>query len=329
MVGTGTAHLRRDEDAVLRVLDLTVEYAHPSGRPVQAVSGVNFDILRGETLGMVGESGCGKSSVAKAAMQLPPPTAGQVWLGDEELTSMSGKELRRARSHLQMIYQDPISSLNPRRTVFKAVSQGLEIQGRKSEASERVPAMLTAVGLDSEAVGSRRPHELSGGQCQRVSLARALIMDPYVVICDEPVSALDVSIQGQILNLLRDLKETYGISLLFITHDLAVVKNTSDRIAVMYLGRLCEIGPTDEITERPLHPYTAALLAAVADPDSPKQADMSEAPLGGEVPSPLDPPSGCRFRTRCPAASDICRREEPMIEEVGPGHFVACHFPLI
>ena len=329
MAGSGTAHLR-GEGTLLRAEHLVVEF--PIGRTglkVNAVSDVSLDILPGETLGLVGESGCGKSTTGKAIMQLPPPTSGSVVFEDHDLSKLHGEELRRTRTRIQMIFQDPISSLNPRRKVEDIVAEGMRIwkigDGKSQQA--KVDEVLDACGLDPAVARGRRPHQFSGGQCQRISIARALVTEPKLIICDEPVSALDVSVQAQILNLLEDMKARYGLTLVFIAHDLAVVKNVSDRVVVMYLGKVCEVGPPDQIYERPAHPYTAALLGAipVADP-SIKPADRPA--LGGEIPSPVAPPSGCRFRTRCPRAQDVCAQQEPVIEEIAPGQYVACHFPL-
>jgi len=326
MAGTGKGHLRPDE-AVLTVEDLVVEYETAAGT-VHAVSGISFDLRAGETLGLVGESGCGKSSAGKALMQLPPPTSGTVTLGLVELTELDEEKLRLARSKMQMIFQDPISSLNPRRRINQVVAEPIHVwEGkRRPDEAERVREALSAVGLDPDVVWDRRPHELSGGQCQRVCIARTIVMEPQVVICDEPVSALDVSVQAQILNLLEDAKERYGLSLVFIAHDLAVVKNISDRVMVMYLGKACEVAPSDALYERPAHPYTRVLLASIPepDPDAPEPA----VEVSGELPSPLNPPSGCRFRTRCPRADARCAAEEPVLAEVGPGHWVACHHPF-
>jgi peptide/nickel transport system ATP-binding protein len=254
-----------------------------------------------------------------------------------DLTALHGREVRALRPKMQMIFQDPISSLNPRRRVGKIVAEGLDIWniGDAASRATKVDEMLATVGLDPEAARDRRPHEFSGGQCQRISIARAVITEPKLIICDEPVSALDVSVQAQILNLLADMKERYGLTLLFIAHDLAVVKNVSDRVAVMYLGKLCEVGPPDVLFERPAHPYTAALLSAIPVPD-PSTSTHDTVVLGGEIPSPTNPPSGCRFRTRCPKAQAICAEEEPVISPAGTfgqeaasaGQFVACHFPL-
>jgi peptide/nickel transport system ATP-binding protein len=331
MAGSGTAHLR-DEDALLRVEHLVVEFPAGAGRRVHAVSDVSLDVLQGETLGLVGESGCGTSTTGRAIMQLPRPTAGVVRFESRDLTRLGGDELRRTRTRLQMIFQDPISSLNPRRCVGDIVGEPLAIWGLGTPAdrARRVAEVLDAVGLDAETAAGRRPHEFSGGQCQRISIARALMLEPRLVICDEPVSALDVSVQAQILNLLEDMKARYGLTLVFIAHDLAVVRNVSDRVAVMYLGKLCEIAPADELYRAPAHPYTSTLLASVPVPDPlvRPDPDPDADELDAELPSPLAPPSGCRFRTRCPRAEAICAEREPEIRQVAPGHFAACHFAL-
>ena len=327
MAGSGTAHLRDTDDIVLRVEGLVVEFPLERGQKVHAVSGISFDIAKGETLGLVGESGCGKSTTGRAIMQAPRPTSGEVLFDGKDLSSLSADELRRSRTKLQMIYQDPISSLNPRRRVKDIVAEGLSIWEGKGADDPRVDDMLSEVGLDPERAGGRRPHEMSGGQCQRVSIARSLIMRPEVLICDEPVSALDVSVQAQILNLLEDLKAEYNLTMVFIAHDLAVVKNISDRVAVMYLGKICEVAPSDTLYAHPAHPYTAALLASIPEPDP--EAKHSDAGLTGELPSPVNPPSGCRFRTRCPRAAERCEVEEPQMREVSQGQYVACHFPLV
>ena len=328
MAGTGTAHLRPEDDVLLRVDDLVVEF-HADGGKVKAVSGISLDLLPGETLGLVGESGCGKSTTGRAVMQLPRPTSGTVRFDGIELTALKGNALRETRPQLQMIFQDPISSLNPRRKVGDIVAEGLEIWniGDGTSRTAKVDEMLGAVGLDPETARGRRPHEFSGGQCQRISIARAVITDPKLIICDEPVSALDVSVQAQILNLLEEMKQRYNLTMLFIAHDLAVVKNVSDRVAVMYLGKLCEVGAPDVLYAQPAHPYTAALLAAIPVPDPGAPPDDTKV-LSGEIPSNLNPPSGCRFRTRCPRAQDQCAAEEPQIRNVGPDQYVACHFPL-
>ncbi len=328
MAGTGTAHLRPEGEALLRVEDLVVEFSSEGGK-VHAVSGISLDVVEGETLGLVGESGCGKSTTGRAIMQIIKPSGGSVRFEEQELTKLRGSALRRIRPRLQMIFQDPISSLNPRRKVGAIVSEGLDIWGTGDAASRRakVDEVLDAVGLDPETTRDRRPHEFSGGQCQRISIARALVTEPKVIICDEPVSALDVSVQAQILNLLEDMKARYGLTLVFIAHDLAVVKNVSDRVAVMYLGKLCEIGSPDLLYAQPAHPYTAALLSAIPEPD-PERHDDTPPPVQGEIPSNTNPPSGCRFRTRCPRAEARCEAEEPVVRQVALGQFVACHFPL-
>jgi peptide/nickel transport system ATP-binding protein len=328
VAGTGHAHLR--PDALLRVEDLVVEF--PAGRrhTVKAVSGISLDVREGETLGLVGESGCGKSTTGRAIMQLPRPTGGKVLFDGTDLTGLKGEQLRRTRTQLQMIFQDPISSLNPRRRVRDIIAEPLKIWGRTDEAerARRVTEVLEAVGIDPDVSGDKRPHQFSGGQCQRISIARSLVLDPKLIICDEPVSALDVSVQAQILNLLEDMKARYGLTLVFIAHDLAVVKNISDRVAVMYLGKICEVGSPDDLYAEPTHPYTAALLASIPVPD-PGVPPTSTGLLTGDLPSPIAPPSGCRFRTRCPRAQDRCAQEEPVLRPVRDGHFVACHFPLV
>ena len=329
MAGSGTAHMREGEPRVLTVDDLVMEFPAGRGQKVHAVSGVSFDLTDGETLGLVGESGCGKSSAGRALMQLPPPTSGSVRLDEVEVTKLKPEALRRTRTRMQMILQDPISSLNPRRKVKDLVAEGPSIWGNRDRAATRkkVEETLQAVGLDPATVWDRRPQEMSGGQCQRVCIARALMLDPQVLICDEPVSSLDVSVQAQILNLLEEAKARYGLSLLFIAHDLAVVKNISDRVMVMYLGKVCEVAPAEALHHRAVHPYTRLLLDSIPDPDPYRAADQPEGQReqAGELPSPLAPPSGCRFRTRCPLATERCTNEEPQLREVGPGHYVACH----
>jgi peptide/nickel transport system ATP-binding protein len=312
---------------LLSVENLTVEYA-VGGKSLFAVSDVSLHVERGETLGLVGESGCGKSTLGRAVLQLRRPTSGKVRFDGTELTELDGEAMRLMRRRLQLIFQDPIASLNPRRTVGDIVAEPLIIIGvtDKAERERRVREVLTAVGLDADLVSGRLPHEFSGGQCQRISIARALILEPEFVICDEPVSALDVSIRAQILNLLEDMKRRYGLTLLFIAHDLAVVKAVSDRIAVMYLGKLCEVGPTERLFERPAHPYTALLLEAIPVPDPTVKPAANIAV--GEPPSPLAPPSGCRFRTRCPRADKTCAEIVPELREIGAGQFAACHHPL-
>ncbi|HEX9530851.1 MAG TPA: oligopeptide/dipeptide ABC transporter ATP-binding protein [Acidimicrobiales bacterium] len=329
MAGTGSAHLR-PQQALLSVEHLVVEFPAGRRRRVHAVSDVSFDVLAGETMGLVGESGCGKSTTGRAVVQLPRPTGGSVLFDGQDMTRLKGEELRRTRIKMQMIFQDPISSLNPRRRLKDIVAEPLRIWKVGDELSReaKVREVLDTVGLDFDTQAHRRPHEFSGGQCQRISIARALVLDPKVIICDEPVSALDVSVQAQILNLLEDMKARYGLTLIFIAHDLAVVKNISDRVAVMYLGKLCEVAAPDELYRRPSHPYTAALLASIPVPNPEVRPGMTGASLAGELPSPINPPSGCRFRTRCPRAQVRCAEEEPVMREIGESHYLACHFPL-
>ena len=330
-VAENGAHLRDHGDTILRVENLVVEFpVGHTGLRVHAVTGVSIDLREGETLGLVGESGCGKSTTGRAIMQFPKPTGGSVVFDGTDLTTLNGEQLRRTRTQMQMIFQDPISSLNPRRTIGDIVSEPLNIwkRGTPAEREARVDEVLDAVGLDPAVAKPKRPHEFSGGQCQRIAIARALVLEPKVVICDEPVSALDVSVQAQILNLLEDMKQRYQLTLVFIAHDLAVVKNVSDRVAVMYLGKMCEVAPPDRLYEAPAHPYTSALLNSIPVPDPTRLPDPAGR-LQGEIPSPVTPPSGCRFRTRCPLAQERCAQEEPQMRRVEGDHYVACHFPLV
>jgi len=312
---------------LLSVDNLVVEYAVGT-KTVHAVSGVSFEIARGETLGLVGESGCGKSTLGRAVLQLRRAVSGRVLFDGEDLTAMQGEALRKIRRRVQLIFQDPIASLNPRRRIGDIVAEPLIIAGVNDakQREERVANVLNAVGLDPALVTGRLPHEFSGGQCQRICIARALVLDPDFIICDEPVSALDVSIRAQILNLLEEMKARFGLTLLFIAHDLAVVKAVSDRVAVMYLGRLCEVGPSEQLFARPAHPYTALLIEAIPVPD-PEVRPAESVPVG-EPPSPIAPPSGCRFRTRCPRADQKCRDEVPELQAVRSGQYAACHHPL-
>lgn len=327
MAGTGKAHMRAEGTAILRVDDLVVEYKSQGGEKVQAVSGVSLDIIPGETLSVVGESGCGKSTLAKGILQLIETASGSVLLNGSDITKLKGEELRKVRPQAQMIFQDSISSLDPHMKVSALVEQPLKVWGRgtPAERKDKVNDLLRSVGLDPEVVGDRKPTEFSGGQCQRISIARALAIEPKLLVCDEPVSSLDVSIQAQILNILQEMKERYGLSLLFISHDLSVVRAISDRIVVMYLGKVCEVSTPDELSEKPRHHYTHALVSSVPIPDP--TIKNRRAILQGEPPSPTNPPSGCRFRTRCPAATDLCAAEEPQLREVAQGQFVACHHP--
>ena len=329
MAGSGTAHMRNTVDAVLTVRDLTVEFRVGKDKTVKAVSGLSLDVVKGETLAIVGESGCGKTTLARAILQLPPPNSGEVIFDGTDMTLLPKENLRSARTSMQMIFQDPISSLNPRMTVHQLLDEPLEIwdRGTRAERDERINKLLSSVGLEPDLVLNRRSYEFSGGQCQRISIARALALDPRMLICDEPVSALDVSIQAQILNLLLSMKETFGLTMLFISHDLAVVKAISTRVMVMYLGKICEVAPPDVLYSKPAHHYTRALLNSVPIPDPTKQIRTEL--LQGEPPSPMNPPSGCRFRTRCVGASALCAEQEPQLREVSPGQFVACHHPIV
>jgi len=337
MAGSGTAHLREPADALARVENLVVEF--PAGRrKVHAVSDVSFDVLPGETLGIVGESGCGKSTTGRALVQLPRPTSGKVVFEGQELTLLSRTEMREVRTKIQIIFQDPISSLHPRRTIAQLMVEPLEIWklGTPAERLEKAKAMLREVNLDFDAVSWRKPYEFSLGQCQRISIARALMLNPRLVICDEPVSALDVSVQAQILNLLESMKSRYGLTLIFISHDLAVVKHVSDRVAVMFLGKLCEVADSTSLYAGPSHPYTRALLAASAASSRSESRTAARAPAAAttdmetasEIPSSITPPSGCRYRTRCPRVQGVCAQTEPLIREIRPNHYVACHFPI-
>ena len=329
MAGSGTAHLQR-EGALLSAQNLVRTYKAKGGRRVQALSDVSLDIVAGETLGVVGESGSGKSTLARAIMALPAPDSGAVAFDGADMLAARGGALRSLRHRMQMVFQDPLSSLNPAHRILDIVEMPLLVAGRGTAAERRqiVLETLGRVGLDGEQIGHRRPYELSGGQCQRVSIARALVLRPRLLVCDEPVSALDVSVQAQVLNLLEDTKAAFALTMLFISHDLGVVKSISDRVAVMYLGKLCEIAPTDSLYAAPRHPYTATLLASVPSLKPRARTQQPQMPRG-ETPSPLDVPTGCRFRTRCPAATERCAREEPPIRAIEdtPGHFVACHHP--
>jgi peptide/nickel transport system ATP-binding protein len=329
MAGSGTSQLRERGQALLRVEHLVRTYRNAKGHRVHAVSDVSFDVQRGETLGIVGESGCGKSTLAKSLMMLPPPSSGAIHFEQVDLTRQPAHALRALRPRVQMVFQDPVSSLNPRHTVMRIVEAPLIVNGigNAAERAARVRETLQAVGLDAEMVGERRPHELSGGQCQRVSIARALVLRPALLVCDEPVSALDVSVQAQVINLLEQAKLDFELTVLFISHDLAVVKSISDRVMVMYLGKVCEIGPADALYRNPRHPYTASLLEAIPIPD-PARANVLRSSLSGETPSPLDIPSGCRFHTRCPNAIPQCSRQEPELRTEGDGQYFACHRPM-
>src|SRR5215216_5714256 len=317
-------------DALLSVRNLVMHFPLTQGiifqrkvGAVQAVDGVSFGVKRGETLGLVGESGCGKSTTGRAILQLYKPTAGQVIFNGHDLTKQQGKELRANRRKMQMVFQDPYASLNPRMSVRDIISEPLVIHGlgNANERRERVTELMRVVGLNPY-YASRYPHEFSGGQRQRIGIARSLAVSPDFIVCDEPVSALDVSIQAQIINLLEELQEQFGLTYLFIAHDLAVVRHISDRVAVMYLGEIVEEADTEEIFERPLHPYTRALLASIPLPVP--RAKRERVKLEGDAPTPINPPEGCRFHTRCPIAVEECRKAKPSLVELRPGHRVAC-----
>ncbi|TMC08453.1 MAG: ABC transporter ATP-binding protein [Chloroflexi bacterium] len=319
---------------LLAVRDLVQEFevrgrGGSRGGVVRAVSGVSFDVRPGETLGIVGETGSGKSTLARAIVQAPRPRSGSVVFRGADLARLRGRRLLEARRQLQMVFQDPYASLDPTWRVEEIVSEPLVAHrvGDGASRRSRVAELLDLVRLDPRRYSGRRPRELSGGECQRVAIARALALSPALIICDEAVSSFDVLIQAQVLNLFERLRVELGLSYLFIAHDLAIVKQVSDRVAVMYLGRLCEVGPPDAMYRRPLHPYTLALLASIPEPDPNRERRLHRT-IAGEPPSPIDPPSGCRFRTRCPRAEGRCAEEVPPLRVVAGDRQVACHFPL-
>ena len=314
---------------LLRAERLVKVFPAKSGA-VQAVSDVSFTISKGETMGLVGESGCGKSTLGKLLLDLIPPTSGRVWFKGQDLSSLRGSALKAARRGMQMIFQDPYASLDPRMSVGQIIMEPLNahrVGKNRRERADMVRALMEQVGLRQEYY-TRYPHQFSGGQRQRIGIARALALDPELIICDEPVSALDVSIQAQILNLLADLQRDRGLTYLFISHDLNVVRYLSDRVIVMFLGQICELAPVEQLYGRPRHPYTRFLLESVPQPD-PLLRDEERALLTGEASSPVDPPAGCRFHPRCPFADERCRSVKPDLVEMAPGHLCACHHPLI
>ncbi|MBS0639401.1 MAG: oligopeptide/dipeptide ABC transporter ATP-binding protein [Acetobacteraceae bacterium] len=314
---------------IVSAQDLRIQFpTQDRTETVKAVDGVNFSIQPGETFGVIGESGSGKSTLGRAVVCLLKPTSGQVLHGDVDPYSLSSAALRRQRRDFQIIFQDPNAALNPRMSIVESVREPLDIIGDKPRAERQRLAleMLDLVGLNAD-FGRRYPHELSGGQKQRVNIARVLTLRPRLVVCDEVVAALDVSIRADVLNLFADLQRRFGLTYLFITHDIGVVAHVSSRIAVMYLGRFMEMGPSETITRRPLHPYSEALLSAEPVPLPSAMRTGKRIVLQGEIPSPTNPPSGCRFRTRCPVARDVCAADEPVWREIAPGHHIACHFP--
>jgi len=318
-----------DNDPIIETEELTKYFEESEGflgretRQVRAVDGIDLTVYRGETFGLVGESGCGKSTLGRTILRLHDPTSGRIEFKSRDITDLSHGEMRPLRREMQLIFQDPFSSLNPRQRIGEIIAEPLRIQGvGRDEREQRARELLERVGLKQEHY-NRYPHAFSGGQRQRIGVARALIVEPEFIVADEPVSALDVSIQAQIINLLDDLQDEFELSLLVIAHDLSVVRHVADRMGVMYLGELAEVGPTEKVFENPLHPYTQALLSSAPIPD-PTRRDRERITLDGEPPSPIDPPSGCRFRTRCPEAFGACT-EAPKLREIEPDHFVACH----
>ena len=327
------ANMNGSSEVLLEVRDLKMHFPITRGILIQrqvgsirAVDGLDFDLIKGETLGLVGESGCGKSTTGRAILQLHRPTEGSVRFEGVELTETSGPDLRQMRRRMQMIFQDPYASLNPRMTVGSIVGEPLDVHqlgNSKTDRQERVRELLEIVGLNPYFV-NRYPHEFSGGQRQRIGVARALAVNPSFIVCDEPISALDVSIQAQVINLLEDLQRELQLTYLFIAHDLSVVRHISDRIAVMYLGKIVELAERTDLYENPRHPYTEALLSAVPVPDPVVEAKRQRIILEGDVPNPASPPTGCNFSTRCPKAMDRCFQEEPEFRDVGDGHYAAC-----
>ncbi|MCC3377349.1 ABC transporter ATP-binding protein [Cohnella sp. REN36] len=314
------------EAPILKINNLKKHFQLSGNRVLKAVDGLNFEIRRGETFGLVGESGCGKSTAGRTIMRLYEPTDGEVVFNGRDIRKLKGAERQKFTSEMQMVFQDPYASLNPRMTVGKIIAEGIDIHGlhKGTKRTERVHQLLDAVGLNEEHA-NRFPHEFSGGQRQRIGIARALAIEPKFIIADEPISALDVSVQAQVVNLFKKLQREHDLTYLFIAHDLAMVKHISDRIGVMYLGKLVEVADSEKLNANPLHPYTQSLLSAIPIPDPEVQKTRERIILQGEIPSPLNPPSGCPFRTRCPSAMAKCAESMPAYKEVEPGHFTACH----
>ncbi|HZG88273.1 dipeptide ABC transporter ATP-binding protein [Paenibacillus sp.] len=313
---------------LLEVNNLTKFFNVGGGNTLKAVNDISFHLRKGETLGLVGESGCGKSTAGRTILRLYEPTNGQVKFEGQNIYDLRGSKLKALRRNMQMIFQDPYASLNPRMTVTDIIGEALDVHklvGSRAERKKRVEELLDLVGLNPDHA-TRYPHEFSGGQRQRIGIARALAVDPKFIVADEPISALDVSIQAQVVNLMMRLQKQFGLTYLFIAHDLAMVKHISDRVAVMYLGKMVELTTSEELYANPMHPYTKALLSAIPIPDPEVEATRERIVLKGDIPSPINPPSGCHFRTRCPAATEKCAKEAPAFEEMKPGHWVACHY---
>ncbi|MDF2726073.1 MAG: peptide transporter ATP-binding protein [Paenibacillus sp.] len=315
-------------EPLVSIRDLRKHFNIGKGRTLKAVSGVSFDIHQGETVGVVGESGCGKSTAGRTILRLYEPTSGEVRFNGANIYSLSASRMKALRRDMQMIFQDPYASLNPRMTISDIIGEAIDIHklaGSGAERKKRIEELLDLVGLNPDHA-TRYPHEFSGGQRQRIGIARALAVNPKFIICDEPISALDVSIQAQVVNLLQDLQRKMGLTYLFIAHDLSMVKHISDRVAVMYLGKVVELATSEELYANPTHPYTKALLSAIPIPDPDVESKRERIVLGGDLPSPIDPPSGCHFRTRCPLASEKCAKVEPPLVQTKEGHWAACHY---